>query len=338
MNNKPRCAVAICLSVAAFTSSMAERKVHAQTEYQIRTANQNRASVTPRLTVSQLDRSDPRFPALQKINELRKKLEVEQSNEAKRELESSLQDAIAEYFDRDMDHRRAELARLRKRTEATETLVSDRATAKEELVDLQLQAIANSAEGLGLFGDHGEQITLSLSSAYTRRGRTLGAEPISVAMPATETPLVRSGQTANLASRLPSVEPPTKERDSADAITLRQLREAYRVLRAAEAAEDRSMAKNKLRSALSEYFDADMEHRRRELQEIKKGLADMESRLEKREAAKEQIVGLQSKLFVNEAQGLGFFRDPERYRKDETAPFPGGPIQQTAAPRARRSP
>jgi hypothetical protein len=47
--------------------------------------------------------------------------------------------------------------------------------------------------------------------------------------------------------------------------------------------------------------------RREELKGVREGLRKLQARFERRNDVKAEIVGLQLKMFVNEADGLGFF-------------------------------
>jgi hypothetical protein len=85
------------------------------------------------------------------------------------------------------------------------------------------------------------------------------------------------------------------------------IEQARRQLRKAESDEDKSAAVNKLREALGDYFDRDLEAREKSLDKLRKRLTEMEKLLEKREAAKSDIVDLQLKMFINESEGMGFF-------------------------------
>ena len=76
-----------------------------------------------------------------------------------------------------------------------------------------------------------------------------------------------------------------------------------------------------------------MKHRHQSFDEVKKGLEEMESRLSKRADAKEEIVDLQLKLYVNDAEGLGFFAAPDGSEPLQPLAAPG-PVTITPVPRA----
>jgi hypothetical protein len=73
--------------------------------------------------------------------------------------------------------------------------------------------------------------------------------------------------------------------------------------------EDRQEVAKQLKTALIEYFIADMQHRVRELDEIKAKVAEMEAKLDKRLRSQQEAVDLQLSIFLREADGLGFFSD-----------------------------
>lgn len=70
--------------------------------------------------------------------------------------------------------------------------------------------------------------------------------------------------------------------------------------------EDRAEVEKQLRSALSEYFIADLQHRVKELDAVKARVQEMEARLQKRLDLKQEAVDLQLKRMQHEADGLEF--------------------------------
>ena len=76
--------------------------------------------------------------------------------------------------------------------------------------------------------------------------------------------------------------------------------------------EDRSVLESQLKSALAEYFIADMRHRVHELDEIKAKVKETEAKLQKRLASQQEAVDLQLKIMLHEADGLGFFHKNDR--------------------------
>jgi len=74
--------------------------------------------------------------------------------------------------------------------------------------------------------------------------------------------------------------------------------------------DQKARASELLRKTLDKYFATDIQSRREELEDIKARVAEMEAHLAKRIAARERIVDLQLQTFLNEAEGLGFFTEP----------------------------
>jgi hypothetical protein len=61
-----------------------------------------------------------------------------------------------------------------------------------------------------------------------------------------------------------------------------------------------------LEAAVSAEFDEDMKHREAELTKLEERMAKLRTQLERRKKAKAEITQLQTKVIVNEAEGLGF--------------------------------
>lgn len=91
---------------------------------------------------------------------------------------------------------------------------------------------------------------------------------------------------------------------------LNKINDLRRKLKAASE-EDRPKIAEQLRGALSEYFLVDMQLRVKELDEIKARVDKMEAKLQQRLDTREEAVDLQLKLFLRDAEGLGFFRSAD---------------------------
>ncbi|WP_298865546.1 hypothetical protein, partial [uncultured Gimesia sp.] len=85
------------------------------------------------------------------FNALLRQLKNAKSVEQKSQTKKAIQAALVEYFNADMEQRRAELDRLTSRSEKMSAALKKRAAAKEQLVDLQLKSFKYEADGLGLF-------------------------------------------------------------------------------------------------------------------------------------------------------------------------------------------
>jgi hypothetical protein len=72
---------------------------------------------------------------------------------------------------------------------------------------------------------------------------------------------------------------------------------------------DRQAAATELTSLLDKYFEEDMQSRAKELEDIQKRLANLQAQLDHRRAKKQEIIDLQTKVALNEADGLGFYSE-----------------------------
>lgn len=88
---------------------------------------------------------------------------------------------------------------------------------------------------------------------------------------------------------------------------LARIREIQKELFASDGEEEEVEAE--LKSALAAYFVVDMQHRVRELDEIKAQVAETEAKLQRRLDSQQEVVDLQLKLTLAEANGLGFFNE-----------------------------
>ncbi len=75
-----------------------------------------------------------------------------------------------------------------------------------------------------------------------------------------------------------------------------------------------------LEKAISEEFDADMKHREAELTKLEERVAKLRAQFERRKKAKAEITQLQTKVLVNEIDGLGFSH-PQPINADEVRPW-----------------
>jgi hypothetical protein len=81
--------------------------------------------------------------------------------------------------------------------------------------------------------------------------------------------------------------------------------QALRRLRDADELHKPDLIKE-LEAAVSAEFDEDMKHREAELTKLEERMAKLRTQLERRKKAKAEITQLQTKVIVNEAEGLGF--------------------------------
>lgn len=90
-----------------------------------------------------------------------------------------------------------------------------------------------------------------------------------------------------------------------------RIREASRAVHEAKDEESREKAAKELASALDEYFEENMKARGKELDDIRARLAKLEAQLARRREKKGEIIDLQMKVALNEADGLGFYSEPQ---------------------------
>lgn len=77
-------------------------------------------------------------------------------------------------------------------------------------------------------------------------------------------------------------------------------------LRDAEGDDEKSEAKEELKAALEDEFDAYLKRQSEELDRMEEKLAKLRKQLDKRSDAKDDLVSLQLQMLVNEANGLGW--------------------------------
>jgi hypothetical protein len=92
------------------------------------------------------------------------------------------------------------------------------------------------------------------------------------------------------------------------------IRKAAEAVRDAKGDEAKSAAQKKLTELLSTCYDDDMVQREHELKQIEERLTKLRELLDRRRTKKQEIIDLQTKVALNEAEGLGFY-DSERPAK-----------------------
>ncbi len=197
----------------------------------------------------------------------------------RQQVTDEIKSSLAKYFDSDMVLRRAEVQRVKKRVEQTQTHLSNRASAKQDLVDLQVESFKYETDGLELFG---------VKQRKQRSGVNISVGHVAYAITGMST-TTGSGAMSEAHIRVDDAREMLKQAKSADS------KEVER-----QALED-------LNAALIDYFDSDMKFRAKEIAEIRIALRKMEALLEKRSKSKQAIIDLQLRMIVNEAKGLGFF-------------------------------
>lgn len=97
------------------------------------------------------------------------------------------------------------------------------------------------------------------------------------------------------------------------------LRQAAKALRDAKDDAAKTAAQGELNKLLDSYFEDDMKTREAELARVEQRTKDLRTLLDRRRAKKSEIVELQTKVLLNEADGLGFFNE-------SPAPVPFNPL------------
>jgi hypothetical protein len=101
-----------------------------------------------------------------------------------------------------------------------------------------------------------------------------------------------------------------------------KIRKAAEELRDAKDDDAKTKATADLRDLLGTYFEEDMVHRQKELEGVEARLQKLHAQLERRRAKKQDIIDLQVKMSVNDADGLGFYSQPEGGAFNIVAPAP----------------
>ncbi|GAB5444481.1 MAG: hypothetical protein Fues2KO_48300 [Fuerstiella sp.] len=87
----------------------------------------------------------------------------------------------------------------------------------------------------------------------------------------------------------------------------------------------------RLREALNNYFEQDLQVREQQLEEIRSKLQAMEEKLEQRRRSQKEVVDLQYRLLVNEANGLGFFAPGDSAQRRPASGNPFSPTPRDAS-------
>jgi len=83
------------------------------------------------------------------------KLRDAASDEDKEAAKSEMLELLDEYFDKDMERRAEELAKVEERVTKLRKLLDTRKTKKDDIIDLQLKVLEYDANGLGMFTEPG---------------------------------------------------------------------------------------------------------------------------------------------------------------------------------------
>jgi hypothetical protein len=86
-----------------------------------------------------------------------------------------------------------------------------------------------------------------------------------------------------------------------------KIRAAAEAVRDAKDSKEKEDAQKKLAEVLGKSYDEDMTRREKELAQVEERLKKLRDLLERRRAKKQEIIDLQTKVALNEAEGLGFY-------------------------------
>ncbi len=103
-----------------------------------------------------------------------------------------------------------------------------------------------------------------------------------------------------------------------------KIRQASAQVRDAKDDATRAAATAELTKLMDQYFEADIRVREQELADIQARLQNLQTQLERRRQKKAEIIDLQIKVATNEADGLGFYSQPndDRFNFNFRVPVP----------------
>jgi hypothetical protein len=83
--------------------------------------------------------------------------------------------------------------------------------------------------------------------------------------------------------------------------------EAFLQAKESENTEAQAEARKQLATTIENYFDADLQRRQQELEQVEMRVRKLRAQLEQRRAKKQELVDLQMQVILNEADGMRFF-------------------------------
>jgi len=83
------------------------------------------------------------------------------------------------------------------------------------------------------------------------------------------------------------------------------------LLATAKTEDEKQVMKSDLKKNLLDYFEKELAERESKLKPLEDRVKKLRGQIDKRRAAKEEIVDLQLQLILNQAEGLGYFSEPE---------------------------
>lgn len=246
-------------------------------------------------------RAKPNGVNLQKAVEALKQAKDE---EARKKSLETLSKVVSQLFDADLKRRESEVGDIRNRAAKLKALINKRKESKDRIVDLQLKIQLNEVEGLG-FAVKQRSGGRNQNPYYGGAGG-MGTEVMMDGAGGMYSPVLGlpggddygGGYSIEYADPRRNIE--------------KTLREVMAKLKQAKSDDDRQTAEKLLRSALEDYFAADLEIREREIKEIQTRVVNLEKLIERRRQARDQVISLQLEVLKNEADGLEFFSTSSR--------------------------
>ena len=256
-----------------------------------------------------VNKSKSNAAKLQKAIETLKQAKDE---EARKKSLETLAEVVSQLFDEDLKRRESEVGEIRNRAAKLKALIDKRMESKDRIVDLQLKIQLNEVEGLG-FAVKQRSGGRNPNPYYGGAG-ALGMEMMmgtGIAYP----PMADMAGTQGYGGEgsAESADPRRKAEQT--------LRDATAKLKQAKSVDDRQAAEKRLRSALEDYFAADLKIREREIKGIQERVTNLDKLIERRRQARDQVISLQLEVLKNEADGLGFFSTSARQSSNGNGAF-----------------
>jgi len=240
-------------------------------------------------------------------------LKQAKDEEARKKSLETLSSVVSQLFDEDLKRRESEVGDIRNRAAKLKALIDKRKESKDRIVDLQLKIQRNEVEGLG----------------FAVKQRSGGRNPNQyyggAAQEGMEMMMGGPGIMYSPVLGLPGEEDYGAGASTESADPRRKVEQTLRdstvKLKQAKSEDDRRSAEKLLRSALEDYFAADLEIREREIKRIQKRITNLDKLIERRRQARDPVISLQLEVLTNEADGLGFFSTSARRSSNGNGTF-----------------
>lgn len=251
----------------------------------------------------------------EKLQQVLEELKRADSDDAREAADERLSEIVSLIFDDDLKRRESEVSDIQQRASNLQALIQKRMESKDRIVDLQLKIQLNEVEGLGFtVKPSGRKQFESLypgGMADLGMGSAMGIDPgvrywQVLGIPGED--MYAGGDAAGAADE------PRRQSETA-------LHAATAKLKVANSEQERQAASQLLRSALEDYFAADLAIREREVKGIQERVERLGRLIERRRQARDQVISLQLEVLKNEADGLGFFSTSARRSSNGSGAF-----------------